>query len=152
MSHVVFENYGTVDRVVNENRVIRESNQTMKYAQHCEKFKKEMEKSQRTVKTLDMPNEDSLIDGKIEHTNTARENVKKTLKTKLNVSPDLLIGSSIMINSKSIRHGNTPVGIITAVKEKKILIEKTLRAASKKVVVEWPSYLYSHIKEIRKVY
>ena len=90
----------------------------MKYAQHCEKFKKEMEKSQRTVKTLDMPNEDSLIDGKIEHTNTARENVKKTLKTKLNVSPDLLIGSSIMINTESIRHGNTPVGIIAAVKDK----------------------------------
>ena len=28
------------------------------------------------------------------------------------------------------------------------MIEKALRAASKKVVVEWPSYLYSHIKEI----
>ena len=27
---------------------------------------------------------------------------------------------------------------------------KALRAASKKVVVEWPSYLYSHKKEIRK--
>jgi len=36
-----------------------------------------MEKSQRTVKILDMPVEDSLIGGKIENTNTARENVKK---------------------------------------------------------------------------
>ena len=152
LSHVVFEDFGTVDRVVNENREIRESNQTLKYAQHCDKLKKEMEKSQRTVKILDMPVEDSLIGGKIENTNTARENVKKTLKNKLNVSPDLLIGSSISINTKSIRDGNTPVGIIAADKDKKISIEKALRAASKKVVVEWPSYLYSHIKEIRKGY
>jgi len=77
LSHVVFEDFGTVDRVVNENREIRESNQTLKYAQHCHKLKKEMEKSQRTVKILDMPVEDSLICGKIENTNTARENVKK---------------------------------------------------------------------------
>ena len=52
----------------------------MKYAQHCDKLKKEMEKSQRTVKILDMPVEDSLIGEKIENTNTARENVKKNLK------------------------------------------------------------------------
>jgi len=67
----------------------------------------------------------------------------------LNVSPDLLIGSSITINTKLIRDGNTPVGIIAADNYKKISIEK---AASKRVVVEWPSYLYSHIKEIRKGY
>ena len=79
-SHVVFEDYGTVARVVNENREIRESNQTMKYAQHCDKLKKEMEKSQPTVKILDMPVEDSLIVGKIENTNTARENVKNFKK------------------------------------------------------------------------
>ena len=124
----------------------------MKYAQHCDKLKKEMEKSQCTVKILDMPVEDSLIGGKIENTNTTRENVKKTFKNKLNVSPDLLIGSSITINTKSIRDGNTPVSIIAVDKDKKISIEKALRAASKKVVVKWPSYLYSHIKEIRKGY
>ena len=61
LSHIVFEDFGTVDRVVNENPEIRESNQTLKCAQHCEKLKKEMEKSQRTVKILDMPVEDSLI-------------------------------------------------------------------------------------------
>ena len=75
--------------------------------------------------------------------------IKKTLKHKLNVLPEHLIGSSITINTKSILDGNTPVGIITADKDKKISIEKALRAASKKVVVEWPSYLYSHIKELR---
>ena len=32
LTHVVFEDFGTIDRVVNENREIRESNQTMKYA------------------------------------------------------------------------------------------------------------------------
>ena len=45
LSHVVFEDFGTVDCVVNENCEIRESNQTMKYAQHWENLKKEMEKS-----------------------------------------------------------------------------------------------------------
>ena len=73
LSHVVFEDFGTVDRVVNKNREIRESNQTMKYAQHCDKLKKEMEKSQCTVKIL----EDSLIGGKIENTSTDRGKVKK---------------------------------------------------------------------------
>lgn len=152
LSHVVFEDFGTVDRVVTENREIRESNQTMKYAQHCENLKKDMEKSQRTVKVLDMPVEDSITNGKIENMNTARENVRKTLKNKLNVTPDTLVGSTISINTKSIREGNTPVAIVAADKDKKIAIEKALRAASKKVVVEWPSYLYSHIKEIRKGY
>ena len=51
-----------------------------------------------------------------------------------------------------IRDGNTPVGIIAADKDKKISIEKALKAASKKVVVEWPSCLYSLKKEIRKGY
>ena len=72
LSHVFFEDYGTVDHDINENREIRESNQTMKYAQHCHKLKKEMEKSQRTVKILGMPVEDSLIGGKIENTNTKK--------------------------------------------------------------------------------
>ena len=34
LSHVVFGDFGTVDHVVNKNREIRESNQTLKYAQH----------------------------------------------------------------------------------------------------------------------
>ena len=52
LSHLVFEDFGTVDRIVNKNHEIRESNQTVKYAQHCEKLKKEMEESQRTIKIL----------------------------------------------------------------------------------------------------
>ena len=152
LTHVVFEDYSTVDRVVKENREIRESNQTMKYAQHCENLKKDMEKAQRTVKVLDMPVEDSLVSGKIENMNTARDSVRKTLKDKMNVTPDTLVGSTISINTRSIREGNTPVAIVASDKDKKISIEKALRAASKKVVVEWPSYLYSHIKEIRSGY
>ena len=70
----------------------------------------------------------------------------------MNVTPDTLIGSTISINTRSIREGNTPVAIVANDKDKKISIEKALRAASKKVVVEWPSYLYSHIKEIRTGY
>ena len=122
LTHVVFEDFGTVDRVVNENREIRESNQTMKYAQHCENLKKDMEKAQRTVKVLDMPVEDSLINGKIENMNTARDNVRKTLKDKLNVTPDTLVGSTISINTRSIREGNTPVAIVANDKDKKISI------------------------------
>ena len=99
-----------------------------------------------------MPLKDSLIGGKIENTNTARENEKKTFKNKLNVSLEHLTSSSIKINTKLICNGNTPVGIICNNKDKKISIEKALRAASKQVVVEWPSYLYSHIKEIRTGY
>ena len=54
-----------------------------------------------------MPVEDSLIDGKIENTHTARENVKiKSLKNNLNVSLEHLMGSSITINTKSIWDGN----------------------------------------------
>ena len=85
-----------------------------------------MEKAQRTVKILDMPVEDSLIGGKIENTNTARENVKKTLKNKLNISLELLIGSSITLNTKSICDSNTPVGIIAADKDKKSRSKKLL--------------------------
>ena len=70
----------------------------------------------------------------------------------MNIATDLLIRSSININTKSIGDDNTPVGIIAADKDKKILIDKALRAASKKVVMEWPSHLYSHMKEIRKGY
>ena len=60
LNHVVFEDFGTVDHVVNENRKICESNQTMKDAQHCENLKKDMVKAQRIVKVLDMPIEDSI--------------------------------------------------------------------------------------------
>ena len=70
-----------VDRVVNENREICESNQTMKYAQHCKNLEKDMKKSNRMVKVLDMPVEDSITNGKIENMNTARDNVKKLLRT-----------------------------------------------------------------------
>ena len=46
----------------------------MKYAQHCDKVKKEMEKSQRTVpyrKVLDMPIEESLTKNKVENPTAA---------------------------------------------------------------------------------
>lgn len=48
----------------------------MKYTQHCDKVRKEMEKSQSTVKLLDKPIKESLIWNKIKKLNTARENIK----------------------------------------------------------------------------
>jgi len=95
LSHVVFDDFNTVDSVVNENPEICESNQNMKYAQHCKNLKREMEKSQRTVKILDMPIEDFTINGKIENFNTARENVRTTLKAKL-----LLLIHSLAVQSR----------------------------------------------------
>ena len=121
-------------------------------AQHCENLKKDMEKSQRTVKVLDMPVEDSITNGKIENMNAARDNVKKRLKTNW---------TFLRIHSWVAQYRLTPDQSVKAIpqsqlsqpiKIKKISIEKALRAASKKVVVKWPSYLYSHIKEIRKGY
>ncbi len=79
-----------------------------------------------------MPVEDSLIGGKIENMNMARENVKKTFKTKLKVSPNLLIGSSITINTKLICDCNTPVGIIAPDKDKKSWLKKLLELPQRK--------------------
>ena len=45
-----------------------------------EKLKNLIKQSQHLVKVLDMPVKDSLIGGKIENTNTARENKKKPSK------------------------------------------------------------------------
>ena len=45
-----------------------------------EKLKNLIKQSQHLVKVLDMPVKDSLIGGKIENTNTARENEKNLQK------------------------------------------------------------------------
>ena len=92
---------------------------------------KKMEKSHRTMKLLDMPIKKSLIWNKIKKINTARENVKQTLKTKLNVQLELLYWNIITLNTRAIHKGNVQCTIIAIDRDKKINIEKALRATSK---------------------
>ena len=103
----------------------------MKYTLHWDKVRKKMEKSHRTMKLLDMPIKESLIWNKVKKINTARENVKQTLKTKLNVQLELLYGNIITLNTRAIHKGNVQCTIIAIDRDKKINIEKALRATSK---------------------
>ena len=70
----------------------------------------------------------------------------------MKIPVELLIGSVINVTSKFIVNSTVPVAIIAATKDKKIKIEKIMRASAKKVVFEWPSLLYMHIKSIRTGY
>ena len=52
LSHVVFEDFGTVDSVVNENHEIRESNQTLKYAHIAKNLKRKWKNLSALLKFL----------------------------------------------------------------------------------------------------
>ena len=60
----------------------------------------------------------------------------------MNVQPETLFGSTIMLNMKAICDKNAPCVIVATDRDKKIAIEKAVRAASRMVVSNWPSYLY----------
>ena len=64
----------------------------------------------------------------------------------------LLAGCVINVTSKVITNSTVPIAIIAATKDKKIEIEKFMRASAKKVVFKWPSLLYMHIKSIHAGY
>ena len=93
----------------------------MKYAQHCDKVKKEMEKSQRTVpyrKVLDMPIEESLTKNKVENPTAAiGKTSKKHLCVKMNIHLEILFGSRITLNMKAIDNGNVPCAIVSTARE-----------------------------------
>ena len=80
-----------------------------------------------------------------------RDSVKKNLY-KMITDADLLARSIINITAKNILNGSVPVAIVAATKEKKIALEKIMRESAKKVVFEWPSSLYMHIRTIRTGY
>ena len=63
-----------------------------------------------------------------------------------------MLGTLKQITSKTLRSGSAPVTIIANTKDKKIAIEKILRESACKVVFEWPSSIYTHIKSIRLGY
>ena len=90
----------------------------MKYAEHCDKVKKEIEKSQRTVKVLDMPIEESLIKNKVENPTAAiGKTSKKHLCVKMNIHLEILFGSRITLNMKAIDDGNAPCAIVSTARE-----------------------------------
>ena len=147
----LFEEYEVSDRIVKETKQIRNANQDLLYNSHVTRTRSDMEKSQRTVKVLDVSLDNSFQDGFIENMSALRETVKKNLY-KMVTDTDLLAGSIINITAKRIQNCTVPVAIVAATKEKKIALEKFMRDSAKKVVFEWPSSLYMHIKSIRTGY
>ena len=106
-----------------------------------------MENLQRTVKVLDVHLDNSFPNRLIENMSALRETLRSNL-VKMRIPVDLLVRSVISVTSKVISNSTVPVAIITATKDKKIEIEKIICASAKKVVFEWPSSLYMHIKSI----
>ena len=106
-----------------------------------------MEKSQRTVKVLDGDIDNSFPNSVIENMSSLRETVRSNL-VKMKIPVKLLVGCIINIMIKVITNSTVPVAIIAATKDKKTEIEKLMSASAKKVVFEWPSSLYMHIKSI----
>ena len=90
-----------------------------------------MEKSQRTVKVLDIHLDNSFPNGLIGNMFALRETVRSNL-VKMRIPVDLLVRSVISVTSKVITISTVPVAIITATKDKKIEIEKIICASAKK--------------------
>ena len=94
-----------------------------------------MEKLKRTVKVLDAHLDNSFPNGLIENMSALRETVCSNL-VKMRIPVNLLVGSVINVTSKVITNSTVPVAILAATKDKKIKIEKIMRASAKKVVFE----------------
>ena len=89
-----------------------------------------MEKSQRTVKVLDINLDNSFLSDVIENISSLQETVQSNL-VKMKIPVELLVGSVINITSKVITNSTVPVAIIAATKDKKIEIEKLMGASAK---------------------
>ena len=111
-----------------------------------------MVKSQRTVKILDMKIDSSNKTGQIDNSSLMRDTIRKNLLDIFKIQADLLLGTLIQITSKTPKNRSAPVAIIANTKDTKIAIEKILRESACKVVFEWPSSIYTHIKSIRLGY
>ena len=103
------------------------------------------------MKVLDVNLDNSFLNDVIENMSSLPETVRSNL-VKMKIPVKLLVGSVINITSQVITNSTVPVAIIAATKDKKIEIEKLMRASAKKVVFEWPSSLYMDIKSIRAGY
>ena len=65
------------DRIVKENKQIRNANQDLRYNNHVTCTPNDMEKSQRTVKVLNVSLDNSFPDGPIQNMNALCEIEKK---------------------------------------------------------------------------
>ena len=71
-----------------------------------------MEKSQRTVKILDMKIDSTNKTGQINNAALQRDTIKKHLIDIFKVPADLLLGTLIQITSKTPKNKSAPVAII----------------------------------------
>ena len=71
----LFEEYDVTDRIIKENNQIRNGNQDLRYNDHVTPTRYDMEKSQRTVKVLDVDLDNSFPNGVIENMSALRETV-----------------------------------------------------------------------------
>ena len=88
-----------------------------------DEYGNDMEKSQRTVKVLDVDLENSFPNGVIENMSALRETVRSNL-FKMKIPVELLAGSVINVTSKVITNCTVPVAIIAATKDKKFKLRK----------------------------
>ena len=116
----LFEEYDVSDKIDNENKQIRNANQDLRYNDHVTRTRNDMEKSQRTMKVLDVGLDNSFSNGIIENMNALRETVRSNL-FKMKIPVELLVGSVINVTSKVITNCTVPVAIIAATKDKKKL-------------------------------
>ena len=110
----------------------------------------DMEEAQRTVKVLHVDLHNSFPNGMIENMSSLRETMQLNL-VKMKLPVKLLVGSVINVTSKVITNSTVPIAIIAATKDKKIEIEKFMRASAKKVVFKWPSLLYAYQVDSRRL-
>ena len=68
----LFDEYGVTDRIVKENNQIRNVNQDLQYNDHVTRTHNDMEKSQRTVKVLEVDLDNSFPNGVIENMSALR--------------------------------------------------------------------------------
>ena len=114
----LFEEYDVSDRIVKENQQIRNANQDLRYNNHVTRTRNDMEKSQRTMKVLNISLNNSFPNSVIKNMNALHETVRNNLY-KMNIPGELLVGAVINVTSKSIINCTVPVAIIAATKEKK---------------------------------
>ena len=68
----LFDEYGVTDRIFKENCQIRNVNQDLQYNDHVTRTHNDMEKSQRTVKVLEVDLDNSFPNGVIENMSALR--------------------------------------------------------------------------------
>ena len=92
----------------------------MKYNETVTRTQNDMEKSQSTVKILDMKIDSTNKTGQIDNASLLRDTIRKNLKDIFKIPADLLLGTLIQITSKTLKNGSAPVAIIANTKDTKI--------------------------------